>query len=817
MKPELLAPAGNLECAKAAVANGADAIYFGAPSFNARMRADNVQIAELPGLMRFLHANGVRGYVALNVLIFTDELAAVARLLDEIRAAKVDAVIVQDVGLARLATRAGLRVHASTQMTVTSPEGVAFAASIGAQRVVLARETSLKELARFSSATNPASSIPLEVFVHGALCVAYSGQCLTSEALGQRSANRGECAQACRMPYQLLVDGVRRDLGDRHYLLSPQDLAAVEVIPELIRLGVAAFKIEGRLKTPEYVAAITQIYRQAIDTAWEGASTSPDQQTRYRMEMAFSRGLYTGWMHGVNHQRLVHAHFGKKRGAFVGKVTKTFAGGVEVDRWRCPVHPGDGVVFDQGGDTEAEIGGRVFHVGERTLLFDRQRTETSNVRPGARIWKTDDPLLNKELRRSYADQKVDDRWPISIRARGEPGEPLRLTVTGPDAIVHEVESSIPIQIAERRPLTPAILEEQLGRLGNTPYRLANLECAMAQPGMLPLSELSRLRHAFVKLLDKTGIPVCGQTDVGASACKVLQEILPKRREQERGAVPPVMLSLLCRSRAQVEAGLHFGIREIFLDYEDLRRFPEEVAWIRRQSSEVAVFLATPRIQKAGEEGYFKLILRAEPDGVLIRNLGGLHLFTETGLRKIGDFSLNIANPLSADLFLQHDLERIVPAFDLNARQLVDLVRTTPPTKVEIVLHQHIPMFHMEHCVFAAFLSNGTDFTNCGRPCEKHVVSLRDRVGQEHPLLADVGCRNTLFNGRAQSGAVAFRALREAGAFHFRIDLLREDTTATMRILKVYADFAEGRFSPNDVAGQLQAANQIGVIEGTMAV
>jgi len=264
-RPELLAPAGDWDCLRAAVANGADAVYFGLPQFNARLRAHNFTAEDLPEVMRYLHRHNVRGFVALNTLIFTGELPAAVEQLQLLEANAVDAIIVQDLGLAKLARRLtpGLAVHASTQMTITSPEGARFAARLGAERVVLARELSLRELEKFKDSGSP----PLEVFVHGALCVAYSGQCLTSESLGQRSANRGECAQACRMPYQLIVDGAVRELGDRRYLLSPQDLAAVEQIPELIRLGVASFKIEGRLKSPEYVAAVTQVYRKAIDAA----------------------------------------------------------------------------------------------------------------------------------------------------------------------------------------------------------------------------------------------------------------------------------------------------------------------------------------------------------------------------------------------------------------------------------------------------------------------------------------------------------------------------------------------------------------------
>ena len=272
--PELLAPAGDWECAKAAVENGADAIYFGLEKFNARMRARNFTEADLPKLMEFLHRRGVKGYVTFNTLVFENELADAEKYLRAMISAGVDAAIVQDVGICRLIRELSpdFPIHASTQMTVTSAGGVEFAKALGCNLVVLARECSIKEIQKITATTSINSSLvtrhpslPLEVFVHGALCVAYSGQCLTSEALGGRSANRGECAQACRMSYDLICDGEQVPLGDKKYLLSTQDLAGVEVLPELIRAGVASLKIEGRLKTPEYVANITRIYRKALD------------------------------------------------------------------------------------------------------------------------------------------------------------------------------------------------------------------------------------------------------------------------------------------------------------------------------------------------------------------------------------------------------------------------------------------------------------------------------------------------------------------------------------------------------------------------
>src|SRR5450432_152645 len=273
--PELLAPAGDWDCAKAAVENGADAIYFGLEKFNARMRAHNFTEADLPGLMEFLHRRGVKGYVTFNTLVFQNELAAAENYLRAIIAAGVDAAIVQDAGICRLIRQLSpdFPIHASTQMTVTSSAGVEFARDLGCNLVVLARECSLKEIEKIQAAPAVADpqlptrnpQLPLEVFVHGALCVAYSGQCLTSESLGGRSANRGECAQACRMPYELVSDGVTVNLGDRRYLLSPQDLSGLEVLPDLVRSGVSSLKIEGRLKSAEYVANITRVYREALD------------------------------------------------------------------------------------------------------------------------------------------------------------------------------------------------------------------------------------------------------------------------------------------------------------------------------------------------------------------------------------------------------------------------------------------------------------------------------------------------------------------------------------------------------------------------
>lgn len=804
-KPELLSPAGDWDCLRAAVASGADAVYFGMPRFNARMRAENFQEADLPKIAAFTHSHGVKAYVALNVLIFPAELDDAVAELRALNDAGIDAVIIQDVGLAEISRRMfpALRVHASTQMTVTSPEGVRFAEELGARQVVLSRELSLRELAKFEP------SVPLEVFVHGALCVAYSGQCLTSESLGQRSANRGECAQACRMPYEIIVDGVKQDLGDKRYLLSPQDLAAVREIPELIRLGVKSFKIEGRLKTPEYVAAVTSVYRKAIDTALAGQQREPSREDWYKLEMTFSRGLFSGWMHGVDHQQLVNATYGKKRGVQAGTVIATGRDWVEVKNL-IPLKAGEGVVFENLADTNNEQGGRIYEVRGSRLLFERGRLDSGKIAIGTRVWKTSDPAVEREIKKAWQAriEAGDERkQPLTLRFSGRPGEPLVVEADG-----LRLSSLSLLQTAQKAGLSEAALAEIFSRLNETPYLLAELSAEFFGDVFLPRSELNQLKHELVAALasrdaakrEPSGVTLDDALDEMVGACAATR---PAADGWGRASLP-----VLCRTAEQIEAALACEIKTIYADFEDIRRYKDAVALVRGRAE---IFLATPRIQKAGEQGFFKLIEAAAPDGVLIRNVGAISHFQDSPLRRIGDFSLNVANPASASVFLSRGLERVTISYDLNIGQVLDLLGSAPPEWFELTLHQHMPMFHMEHCAFAAFLSKGSSFLDCGRPCEKHRVHLRDRVGIEHPLRADVGCRNTLFNAAAQTGAAHFDELREAGLRYFRIELLEESARETEKVIRAYQALLSGDSTGDSLWRSLRAQAQLGVTKGTL--
>ena len=547
MRPELLAPAGDWEALRAAVAAGADAVYFGVQAFNARQRAENFRIEELPELMDWLHSRQVRGFLTFNVLVFSDELERAADLLIAAERSGVDAVIVQDVGLCSLARRLvpSLALHGSTQMSITSAAGVAQAAALGCQRVVLARELALRDLERVQRQLRERHlDIPLEVFVHGALCVAYSGQCLTSESLGQRSANRGECAQACRLPYELIVDGVAHPLADQRYLLSPQDLAAWELLSELQRLGIASLKIEGRLKDARYVAAVTDAYRQRLESRSDIRSEDiSSEDIRRQLEMAFSRGLSSGWLEGINHRSLVHGRWSKKRGPLVGQLLQTDRAGWLQIRSRDGIRPGQGLVLERLSDDPLqppeEVGGRVMVVErlgrERLRLrLGPGRINTRGIPAGASVWLTNDPDWDRQWQRAAARPTPAVEQPLNLVVRGRLGQPLPLSC--PDVAI-QVHSGIPLQEASQRPLDRTCLLSQLGRLGGSGWRLGSLEIDLEDQLFLPVAELNRMRRDLLQRLEAARV-LSDPTSPGSSAAspdlnKALRTFCPSRPSPSR--------------------------------------------------------------------------------------------------------------------------------------------------------------------------------------------------------------------------------------------------------------------------------------------
>ncbi|CAN5179443.1 DUF3656 domain-containing protein [soil metagenome] len=847
-RPEILAPAGDRDALAAALAAGADAVYLGLDDgFNARARAENFPSSGLAEVVTWVHRAGARVYVTLNTLVFEPELATVEELIRRVAASGVDAIIVQDPAVCLLARAIcpALEVHASTQMTASSPLAVSLLASLGLTRVVVPRELSVSEIRAYHVGLAGRDGVELEVFVHGALCVAWSGQCLSSEAWGGRSANRGQCAQACRLPYGLVVDGETRDLGDVEYLLSPKDLTGLDAIAELADIGVASLKIEGRLKGPAYVATAVSQYRAAVDPyraagepAFAPAVAIP--QDRDALDLAYSRGRSAGFLAGTDHQTLVEGRFPRHRGLPVGRITLVEHDEIEVTRDPAQrpvtgglaighadavadvafVEPvaGMGVVFDASTPELVEQGGPIFAAvatptGHR-LRFGRPGPDLSKVRVGDYVWVTSDPrVTNAGLRAVEAGRGALGRIAVDLVVTGTAGEPL--SVSAVRRAKHAAASVTPVTAKTTSLLAPArnagitsdLLADKLGAFGGTPFRLGALDSSGLAPAMhLPVSELKELRRTLVASLETQLDRIDREVTTGS----VIESVrIPTPPLESTPIVIP-----LCRNDAQLDAVLAGGARDVELDWMELVGLQRAVTRARERGARVTV--ATVRVQKPGEDKIDAHLARLEPDAVLVRSWGSLAYFRDhAGPALHGDFSLNVTNSITAGWVLEHGLATITAAHDLDRDQLFALLAASPRGRIAVTVHHHIPTFHTEHCVYAHLLSNGRDYKTCGRPCETHQVALRDRVALIHPVVVDVGCRNTVFNAQAQSAASLVPDLLTAGVRRFRLELVRESASETAKLYDAYTRLVAGTLSPAHAVRAAEVHEQFGVTRGTM--
>jgi len=821
-RPEILAPVGTEEAFVAALVSGADAVYLGvSEGFHARARSTAFSLEGLPELVRRAHAAGARLYLTVNTLIFERELPELEDVLRAAIVSGVDALIVQDPATALLAGRLcpDLRLHASTQMTISSPEGAAFAATLGIERVVLPRELSAREVALFCAQ----SPIEAEVFVHGALCMSWSGQCLTSEAFSGRSANRGQCSQACRMPYDAIVDGQRQELGDVRYLLSPEDLAAHDALPELMAAGVHSLKIEGRYKGAPYVMTAVDSWREWRD-ALLGGVTDDDRarlaRQKRRTALTYSRGGGVAFLGGDDHQHLVVGTTPKHRGLELGVVRDVRGPVVLValacdDDVRALLRPGVGVVFELLGRPDAEHdpehapGGPLFGIADANqerlveLRFGQPGPDLGRVRAGDAVRLTGDPEIAREVTRRLK-QGSFGRIPLRLTVSGVLGQKLCVSAEAraPGRLLRaRVESELMLEATRAGAgLSREVLDEKLGAFGGTSFRLAELELSGLAAGLhLPVSELKRVRRELTEALD---------AELGRPSERPLPD-LP--------ALPPLLVELvtavsahssrpllvpLCRTEEQLDAVIAAGFgagAEVELDWMEMVGLSRAVT--KARVAGLKVTLATVRVQKPGEEAYDRRIAGLSPDGVLVRHWGALMHFAGltrgqgSGAPEVhGDFSLNVTNSLTAHHLLGLGLHTVTASHDLDRTQLLDFLARVAKGRVAVTLHHHIPTFHNSHCVYAHLLSQGADYRTCGRPCEEHRLALRDYAGHDHPVVVDVACRNTVFNAVAQSAAPVVPRLLELGVRRFRVELVWESGEETARTLAAYRRLLAGEIS-----------------------
>lgn len=835
---EILAPAGDWDSLRAGLAAGADAVYFGLDDgFNARARAQNFVAADLDAIVRACHDAGARAYLTFNTLVFEAELPVVEALLRRVAMSGVDALIVQDPAVCLMAQQMcpALELHASTQMTISSAEGAKFAGGLGVTRVVLPRELTTEQVRRVREGTD----LELEVFVHGALCVSWSGQCLTSEAWGGRSANRGQCAQSCRLPYDLLVDGERRPLGEARYLLSPRDLAAHMSVPELVDIGVHTLKIEGRLKGAAYVVTAVESMRRWVDAVCDGRRGDADALATLgddvgAMRRVYSRGFTGGFLGGTDHQSFVDGRFPKHRGAPLGIVAAvrgrevTVVAGAPVPQSamappEAPLVPiaGMGVAFDSGRpQDEDEPGGPIFGVealgeGGFVLRFGDPGPDLGRVRPGQRVWVSGDPQAVARAEKMVRGAAPTGRVPVRLVVGGRAGEPLRATLwAGGSQVSGQTDALLEPARGGGGGLDEALLADKLGAFGGTPFRLDGIDRAGLDGGLYAAaSSLKSLRRTLVQLLVL-------ERDSARTRAVQPPGTVARVRAALGGALRPARVGFddatlvaLCRTPAQLEAAIAAGLREVELDWMELVGLRKATA--RAREAGLRVVLATTRVQKPGEEGFGKPLEALAPDGVLLRHWAALEHLRALEAPPVlhGDFSLNVTNSLTALYLLGLGLDTFTVSHDLDERQLSALLAAVPAERAAVVVHHHIPTFHTEHCVYAHVLSDGRDAKTCGLPCASHALSLVDPKGLAHPVITDVGCRNTVFEARAQSAASLVPSLIARGVRRFRVELVRETGDETRTVLDAYSDLVAGRISARACVERAGVHEQFGVVRG----
>ncbi len=817
-KPELLAPAGSWEALVAAVQNGADAVYLGGKLLNARQSAANFNDEELARAVEYAHVRGVKVYVTVNTLVADEELEEAARFLFFIRNAGADAAILQDLGLAALARAVvpDLPLHASTQMTVHNSPAVEHLLKMGLKRFILARELSLGEIKKIKEETGA----EVEVFIHGALCVCYSGQCLFSSMVGGRSGNRGRCAQPCRLPYAL-VDERGWPLADParvgEYILSPRDLNTSQNLPDLLQAGVDAFKIEGRMKRPEYVAVVTRVYRRLIDrTAALGVQNFyVEPEEAQDLAQIFNREFTTGYLYGRPGKEMMSYLRPNNRGVFLGRVRRNEGGYLQVAlEGRLNVGDGLEVWVTQGGRDGFEVK-EIISNGKRVVSAPPGQTVKlayrGPARTGDRIFKTHDRELVERARATFASPREARKIPVRVSVRGRVGEPLFIFLQDEEKNTGEGRTRAVGRAAEKRPLTAEFLYEQVDRLGNTPFSIAEFDCRLQGEVIYPVGEINEARRQAVSALSaaraRAARPELEDPEVFARRLvKALEkekrpEPLPGRARPAPAGSPGGSYPLLAvfagdldSLRAAAEAGadlVYFG-GEAF-------RFPpaarEELhagfLFCRRRG--VQFVLATPRIIKDGELPAVlelcKEVMSWPADGLLVGNLGLLEKIRKLGVPFYADYPFNVFNSRTFDYLQAMGAVQVMLSYELT-REQIKKIAARAAVSVEVLVHGDVELMVSEYCAVGSILGGLAPAKKCPRSCRERRCYLKDRLGVLFPVEVDKFCRMHIFNSRELCLLDHLRLVAETGAGVFRIDARRRGPEYVFHVTRAYRQALE---------------------------
>jgi len=759
---ELLAPAGGFDALRAAVRNGADAVYLGTTELNARRSAENFTLETLSDACDYAHLRGARVYLTANVVVLEHEMLDALRMVARAWEAGVDAVIVQDLGLMRAIASSlpEVRIHASTQIDAHNIDSVRALAELGVSRVTLARELSTSEITRLVAS----SPVQLESFVHGSLCFSHSGQCFMSSLVGGRSANRGQCAQPCRLPYDLVDEsGAVAEVPGR-YLLSPKDLAGIDLLPDLVNAGVAALKIEGRMKSPEYVAAVVSVYRAAIDRVLvdtEGFGVLPAETER--LEEAFNRGFTQGYLSDISDDRLMSYTRPNNRGVPLGRVARTSVGHatITLDRalesadtiefWTAAgrfAQPAGELVMPEGTVAAAPVGAQV------TLAVDRP------VRTGDRVFRVVNAALMEAARRSW--QSTEERRPVPLRLTVtlRVGKPATLEAVAPDATVAVTGTAV--EAARTKALTPEEVIEHVGRLGGTPYVASDISVQLDAGVGMGYSVLHALRRGAIELLDRARLAPWSD------------------RRLPEAPQPPALagggarsgrpeLAVVVRTAAAARACRDAGADRVLIDCADGKARSGFGARLPRVVHE--------------ERATAVLACAADAEGVAVSgNLGILRRLGAEGVAVEADWGLNVVNPWSATALAGLGAVGVWASPELSGRQIASLVEGSP-VPVGVIAGGRLELMVAEHCVLQA--AGPCDHACAGCARRRGSWVLRDRKGYEMPVTTDATGMAHIYNAVPLDLSRALPELIAAGVAAVRLDLESYDEAEAASLTRAW--------------------------------
>lgn len=823
---ELLAPAGSFEAFKAGVENGADAIYLGGKSFSARASAANFDEEELRRAVQYAHERNVKVYVTVNILIADQEFPELIDYLFTLYDIGVDALILQDIGAVELiqSVLPEIERHASTQVTVNTSWGAKHLEGLGLQRVVLARETSAEEMKVISEKT----ILDMEIFVHGAICVCYSGQCLMSSFIGGRSGNRGRCAQPCRMTYQLVNEDRADTLKEANlgeHLLSPRDMNLVDEITLLKESGVYSLKVEGRMKRPEYVATVTRVYRQALDyvlaedQTQSGLTAIGDEERRELLQI-FNRDFTQAYLKEHPGAEMMSYMRPNNRGIRLGRVLQVKNDRIEL-KLEAALNPGDGLDFWTSRGHEGITVSTIWR-GQEEVAEGRPGEHVwieftgTKVRTGDRVFKTYDELLMAKARLSFQEGKEQRKRPLKAKLSGTVGEYLTLEIQEGERL-SKVQSANPAQQARKRPLTQEYAFQQLNRLGTTPFYLEELVLELQGEVMLPVSELNEMRRQAVEELLQEEEPrhplaraaydqrvrdwkkkIAKEQEhiIHGQSLQSRENIHHSRKKQARPDSQSTAANRLTVSVSDldsVRAALQAGARRIAMGGERWRsRKGMTLEEIRAgfeicQKYEAQALWRLPRILNEGQSIQLQKALQKIKDWdnrpeILLNNLGQLELLKdidpEWGFET--DFSLNVFNQASLAYWLRQGAQTVTLSPELEHHQL-EQFKSWPRT--EILVFGDLEMMVSEYCPVGATLG-GKKGKHCSAPCVHESHYLRDRMKYDFPIETDLDCRMHLFNAKRLNLYKELGEIAKMGVGNIRLQLNRakpEQIRDTVRV------------------------------------